>query len=224
MLGSVLLLLLLQAPAAAPPCPAAMLPLNRVDPVYPPEAARRRLQGLVKLELIVSREGEVTNVRALAGRPEFLQAASAAAKQWKFQPCRSSGRSVAAATLLRFSFALPGNTEQFPPPAAATGDLPAPVPGERVRLPREVAEAHRRLTVRPAYPRDAESLGLEGDVVLRILVGADGRVEKIETVSGNPMLVEAATDAVEQWLYWPFRMGGQPVLVETTITVNFRRH
>jgi len=54
--------------------------------------------------------------------------------------------------------------------------------------------------------------------------GKDGNVQNLQIVSGHPLLAPAAIEAVKQWRYKPFLLNGQPVEVETTVTVNFRVH
>jgi protein TonB len=76
--------------------------------------------------------------------------------------------------------------------------------------------------VSPPYPPLARQAGVQGAVVLHAIIARDGSIESLQVVSGHPMLVRAALDAVRQWRYKPTLLGGQPVEVETTITVNFR--
>jgi protein TonB len=58
--------------------------------------------------------------------------------------------------------------------------------------------------------------------VLRAIIGKDGSVAELQVVSGHPLLVKAAVDAVRQWRYKPTLLNGEPVEVDTTITVSFR--
>ena len=58
-------------------------------------------------------------------------------------------------------------------------------------------------------------------VVLAAVISKEGTVESLRVVSGNPLLNQAALDAVKQWLYRPTLLNGDPVEVETTITVTF---
>jgi len=62
----------------------------------------------------------------------------------------------------------------------------------------------------------------EGTVVLHAIISRDGRITALEVVSGSPWFDQAAVDAVRQWRYRPTYLGGEPVEVETTITVIFR--
>jgi TonB family protein len=76
--------------------------------------------------------------------------------------------------------------------------------------------------INPVYPREAVSQHLEGAVVLDATVNRQGKVQKVKTLSGNPILARAATDAVRQWQYSPFQLNGKPVVSDTQITVNFK--
>ncbi|MGA9814173.1 MAG: TonB family protein [Terriglobales bacterium] len=75
--------------------------------------------------------------------------------------------------------------------------------------------------VEPQYPEAARMQRVQGPVELKVLVGIDGLVRKITTISGNPLLVGAATDAVRQWRFKPHELKSKVVEFETQVTVNF---
>jgi len=75
--------------------------------------------------------------------------------------------------------------------------------------------------VQPAYPPLARQARIQGTVVLRAIISRDGRIENLQVLSGHPMLVPAAIEAVRQWRYQPYILNDQPVEVETQVTVNF---
>ncbi|MBZ5626325.1 MAG: TonB family protein [Acidobacteriia bacterium] len=75
--------------------------------------------------------------------------------------------------------------------------------------------------VRPVYPSDAKAARLAGTVKLSAIIAADGTVKKLEVISGHPVFVPAALDAVRQWVYQPTLLNGNPVDVSTEISVNF---
>jgi len=75
--------------------------------------------------------------------------------------------------------------------------------------------------VQPQYPPLARQARIQGSVVLRAIIGKSGRIENLQVVSGHPMLTAAALEAVKQWQYKPYILNGQPVEVETNVTVNF---
>lgn len=73
----------------------------------------------------------------------------------------------------------------------------------------------------PVYPPIARAAHVGGTVVLHAIIGKDGSIQNLSVISGPPMLVGAATDAVKQWRYKPYLLNGDPTEVDTTITVNF---
>ena len=75
--------------------------------------------------------------------------------------------------------------------------------------------------VQPVYPAPARSIGVCGEVLLRAVIGRNGRIEKLQVISGHPLLTPAAVDAVSQWVYKPYLLNDQAVEVETQVTVNF---
>ena len=75
--------------------------------------------------------------------------------------------------------------------------------------------------VQPQYPTLARNIHLAGTVYLRAIIGTAGTVRQLEVISGNPILANPALQAVRQWRYQPTHLNGEPVEVETFITVNF---
>jgi protein TonB len=75
--------------------------------------------------------------------------------------------------------------------------------------------------VQPQYPALARQARIQGVVVLRAVITRGGKIENLQVISGHPMLVKAAMDAVLQWRYRPYYLNNEPVEVETQVTVNF---
>jgi protein TonB len=75
--------------------------------------------------------------------------------------------------------------------------------------------------VQPVYPPLAKTAHVQGSVVVYALISKAGTMEKVHAISGHPMLVPAAIDAVSQWRYRPYILNSEPIEVETQITVNF---
>jgi len=73
----------------------------------------------------------------------------------------------------------------------------------------------------PVYPEEAKVAHVQGAVVLHAIISKTGTVENLHVISGSAMLVNSAIDAVQQWTYKPYLLNGQPVEVETSITVNY---
>ena len=136
--------------------------------------------------------------------------------------------------------------EEAPPPqmAGVVGGVPGGVPGgslngvmggiisstpvavpkvavSRVRISQGVTQGMVLKRVQPTYPQMAKIARVQGPVVLAAIIGKDGTIQNLTMVSGHPLLVQAATDAVKQWLYKPTLLNNEPVEVITTIDVNF---
>jgi periplasmic protein TonB len=98
----------------------------------------------------------------------------------------------------------------------STGGTPTTVrPGGNIQPPRKLHH------VNPQYPEPARAIRLQGTVVLECTIGTDGRVADVRVLQGSPLLEGAAVAAVQQWIYTPTRLNGQPVAVIMTVTVRF---
>jgi protein TonB len=85
------------------------------------------------------------------------------------------------------------------------------------------SEAMLLKKVVPEYPQIARIAGAQGNVKLHAIIAKDGTIQSLTVTSGPPMLVEAAKQAVQQWRYRPYMLNGEPIEVETVITVTFTR-
>jgi protein TonB len=90
-----------------------------------------------------------------------------------------------------------------------------------VKVSEGVLEAQLVSRIEPQYPTIAVETKTQGTVRLRAIISRDGRITSLEVLSGHPFLVKAALDAVRQWRYRPTLLNGEPVEVETSITVVF---
>ena len=98
---------------------------------------------------------------------------------------------------------------------------PEPTPTKRIRVAARVAEANLIHDVAPTYPPEAGRARIEGTVVLDAVIGKDGTVRDVQVESGLPLLAQAAIEAVKQWRYRPYLLNGEPVEVDSRITINF---
>jgi protein TonB len=102
------------------------------------------------------------------------------------------------------------------------GAPPPPKPAQsRIRQGGNVTAAKLTNKVQPMYPPLARQTRISGTVRLHAIIGKNGSVEQLEVMSGHPLLVQAALDAVRQWKYQPTTLNGEPVEVDTTIDVIF---
>lgn len=98
---------------------------------------------------------------------------------------------------------------------------PKPTAPQRIKQGGNVTAASIITQTRPVYPPLARQARIQGNVVLHAIIDKDGKVAQLEVVSGHPLLVQSALDAVKQWRYKPTLLNGEPVEVDTTITVTF---
>lgn len=137
--------------------------------------------------------------------------------------------------------------EEAPPPqmAGVVGGVPGGVPGgslngvmggiisstpvavprvavQRVRVSQGVTQGMVIRRVQPQYPQMAKIARVQGAVVLAAVIGKDGAIQNLHVISSaSPLLNQSAIDAVKQWRYKPYILNGEPVEVDTTVTVNF---
>lgn len=97
----------------------------------------------------------------------------------------------------------------------------APKPVAKSPIVSRMMEGSLIYRVQPNYPALARSARVQGPVVLRAIISRAGTIENLQVLSGHPMLTAAAIDAVRQWRYRPYILNGEPVEVETQVTVNF---
>jgi protein TonB len=91
----------------------------------------------------------------------------------------------------------------------------------RVRVSQGVSQGLLIHQVKPTYPPLARQARIQGSVVLQAVIAKDGTIQGLKVVSGHPMLTGSAVEAVKQWRYKPYFLNGEPVEVETVVTVNF---
>lgn len=110
---------------------------------------------------------------------------------------------------------LSGNQPALPPPPRA------PVRSGPIRIGGKIQPPRLLRNVQPQYPLLARETRTQGTVVLDCIIDTQGNVTQIKLVSGHPLLVQAALDAVRQWKYQPTLLNGQPVAVEMLVNVKF---
>ncbi len=104
---------------------------------------------------------------------------------------------------------------------ASVPKLALPAQPKRIRVSQGVTEGRLIQKIDPKYPPLAVAARIQGQVLLTAVIDKTGLIQNLVLVSGHPMLVPAALEAVKQWRYRPYLLNGEPEEVETTITVNF---
>ncbi len=92
---------------------------------------------------------------------------------------------------------------------------------QRIKIGGSVQQVKLINKVAPVYPPEAKAAHIEGQVRLSAVIGKDGTVQRLEVISGHPLLVPSALDAVRQWVYQTTLLNGNPVEVQTEIDVNY---
>jgi TonB family protein len=104
-----------------------------------------------------------------------------------------------------------------------SSDVPVPsAPPTRVQVDGTVLAGRIKSKVNPIYPDLARQARIDGPVKLHAIIGKDGTIQQLSLISGHPLLVQAALDAVRQWRYEPTLVNGQTVEVDTVIEVFFQ--
>lgn len=121
----------------------------------------------------------------------------------------------------KWKAALENATHPAPPPPP-----PPPPPSHDatpgfVRIASQVAEANLMTKVDPQYPALALSARVSGTVEFTAVIGSKGRIQHLQLVRGHPLLVNAAKEAVLQYVYKPTLLNGNPISVVTSISVPF---
>lgn len=118
-------------------------------------------------------------------------------------------------------------------PGGDLSGIPMPMGGTRPVMPLPAAPTVRQFRtssmlqgslirrVDPVYPQLARNARIQGPVVLDAFISKEGTMERLRLISGHPMLMPAALQAVSQWRYKPYILNGEAIEVETQITVNF---
>ncbi len=112
-----------------------------------------------------------------------------------------------------------GGIPAAPPPPPPPKEKPKPP--SQIRVGGNVQAAKLIRQPKPAYPPLAKQARIQGTVKFNAIIGEDGTIQNLQLVSGHPLLVPAATEAVKQWAYHPTTLNGEPVKVVTQIDVNF---
>lgn len=211
-LGIMILIPLIYTQALPKAMMATMLTAPPPPPPPPPPPAQAAPVKIVKPVVRLINNGQLIQPRAIPKQVAII-------KEDALPPEISGGT----------GFGVPGGVEGGvlggSLGAAISTAPPPPPPPKQIQVIRkggQVMAASLVNQVQPAYPPLARQARISGDVVLHAIIDTDGRVTQLQVVSGHPLLVQAAMEAVRQWRYRPTTLNGDPVQVDTTITVTFQ--
>ena len=107
---------------------------------------------------------------------------------------------------------------QFAPPPPPPPKVVTP---KRITIGGNVQQAKLVRQPKPVYPPLAKQARISGVVHLAAVISKDGTIQDLKVISGHPLLIPSALEAVKQWVYQPTLLNGEPVEVSTQIDVNF---
>ncbi len=200
---------------------------HEVTPEYPPLARQARIQGTVRFMVVVGKEGTVQNMQLVSGHPLLVAAAQDAIRQWRYRPTLLNGNPVEVTTQVDLNFLLGPNGEAWVSqssggPVSVRG--PFPTTAEKQGIPRIRVDANaaktKLLSSAPAAPpAKAAEAQIKGWVVFQALISAEGRISERQLISGHPLLVPAAEEALRSYIYQPTLVDGVPAEVVTQVMV-----
>lgn len=210
-------------PAEAKPQPdsAHFVVKKRFPAIYSKDAEEKKLHGTVVLSVLFNETGHVENAEATSGDPTLAQCALDSIKHWTIEPFIRGGKPVKVKVSLPIEFVYDDAAADF-----ITGEIPAQTAGaevDRVSLAGPNMLQRRIVSkIAPQYPAAAKAAHVSGSVTFAATIGKDGAIEELSIVGeADPLLEQAAGQAVRQWRYQPYIYHGSPVAFDTRILVNF---
>jgi TonB family protein len=194
-----------------------------VEPTYPADGFRARIQGVVEVEAVVLKDGRVGEAKVTRSLDRGIDAAALqAVRRWQFRPATVDGQPVAMRVPVEVEFRLPAGGETAVPSALL--DSP-PVLAQPVYASNVSAGPVLASQVPPSYTADAIRARIQGQVQLEAVVLPDGTVGEVRvtrSLDDRFGLDEKAVEAVRQWRFAPGRVDGQPAAVAVTVSLDFR--
>jgi TonB family protein len=196
---------------AVVPLPQRAAPTNDPDPVSSATVERVEVRGLSD-SAATQLQAQLPVHAGDAYSPATLRQVTEIAREFDEHLMVSTIGNGSGAYIIRI---------ETPDAHSMTPGEPSPGPPGAVKVGGNVMAANLINPVRPVYPPLAKMARQQGTVRFQATVGKDGKIENLLLLSGPPLLVQAAFDAVSQWTYRPTILNGATVDVVTTIDVNF---
>jgi TonB family protein len=186
--------------------------IKKVEPVYPEEARKARVSGVVILGVRTDTQGRVRNAMVYKSKdPLLVEPSIDAVKQWVYDPLYVKGEPVDAVFTVTMTFKL---KEEARVGGVVGGVIQT---GDFEKPPKLIKK------VEPVYPEEARQEGIQGVVLLEATTDKEGNVVKVEVLkSESSLLNQPAVDALRQWKYEPVYKDGEPVGITFTVTVTFK--
>lgn len=218
-------------PAALPELHPAAVVIAKVEPVAEnfapaPASAPMPLSASVPAQ-IQSASSKPVYMRSSAVQ-SFVDSSSAASALPNYNNNMPAQAATPAYKPEPMSFAPAITAMLMPTREVASASLPAipavsaPSVPARIRVSSVSFSSYITRKTMPAYPSIAKTGRVEGEVILDVVVDRNGRLQSVTVISGPALLRKGAEDAVKQWAFKPYKVDGQPIEIESQISMNFR--
>ena len=215
------------APSGAPSAPATSTSVNSTSAVSPSSgSASANIDSLSKETATHSASSSNKALNSAPSAPvneddaeDTKSAAPLVVKGGKVhESTKSSAPDTPAPSLI--GMASPGTAP--PPSLIASGNTSVKPVLQTVNISQGVSQGLLIKKISPSYPANALRMRIEGPVEIMATISKEGSITHIKVLSGDAQLTKAASDAVRQWKYKPYLLNGEPVEVQTQITINFK--
>jgi TonB family protein len=192
--------------------------IKKVSPIFPEEAKKQGIQGLVELETTINTSGDVVAIKVLSNQdPKLLlvQAAIEALQQWKYEPYMINGKAKPVTFTVNVNFVLHEKKGKKTLPDSSQGSSENPA---------DLVRPNKISGIAPVYPIEALQQKIQGVVKIETTTDETGRVvsaKALPSETPQPLLEEAALTAVRQWKYEPFLKEGKAFSITFIVTVTF---
>ncbi len=197
----------------------APAPVVQEPPVYPAREVPPGTSGQATVEFVVNAQGEIKEADLVV--PEttdqaFSRVAAEAVLKWKYRPGLKDGRPVR--TRLQAPFVFDGNGQvRF----LLRPEAYSPYTGELGRG-KELQPARPVFQARPDFPPKLRDQGMGGEVILRLVITAEGNVRNVRLVNSTyPELAVAAANSLMRWKFQPAMLQGRPVASAAMVPFKF---
>jgi TonB family protein len=186
--------------------------IKKVEPVYPEDAKKAKVSGVVILGVRTDTQGHVKNAMVYKSKdPLLVQPSIDAVKQWEYEPLYVKGEPVDAVFTVTVTFKLEEE-------AMVGGVVGGVIELKDLEKPPKLIKK-----VDPVYPEEAKKQGIQGVVVIEATTDEQGNVIKGKILkSESSLLNQSAVDALKQWKYEPVYKEGKPVGITFTVTITFK--
>jgi TonB family protein len=184
--------------------------ITKVNPTYPEDARKARIQGAVVLNAIISKTGDVISLQVASGPKELMKSAVDAVQQWKYKPYLLNGQPTEVTTTITVNYSLGDGPSAVAPCTSKDSGCTMPV---------------LLLGPAPEYPSAAREAKTTGEVIVSLTVDEKGNPQDVTVFSpAGHGFDEKAVEAVRRYRFQPATRYGLPTIAELRVAVDFRSY